>query len=448
MRGRGWPVLLVSILLPACGEHARKDIPPAPPSDLAVAAPTSGQSVLTWKDNTPDETGFRVDRSEDGGTTWTAAVATPPDATSAVDAGLGPARTYHYRVSALFPWGAGEPSGIAPATLPNMAWGAAPPSPAGLEARWGACAVYDPERRRMLVVGGDSPSGYRSDVWALALDDPDLSTAVWAPLPANGTPPEARAHSAAVYDPVRKRLILFGGFGFSGLSSEVWTLTLPAVGTPTWSRMSVTDGPDPRMLMSAVYDSAGDRVICYGGAVAGSHSDETWALRLSGTGAPSWANLGAGPRPLIEHVAVYDPVGRRMIVYGGAGSGSSNGSTYVLSLPLETEGLPYAWSELVPEAAAPLVPRAAASAVLDAANRRMVVYGGYDPFLALLDEVWMLPLSGAPAWRAVSPSDSPPPPRAHAPAVYDADLGRLVVFSGFDADFFDFIDDAAWPLQF
>lgn len=448
MRDRGVCVLVVCLLLPACGDPAGKDAAPQAPSDLAVAAATSGQSVLIWKDNTPDETAFLVERSADAGTTWTTALSAPADATSAVDAGLEPARTYHYRVRALFPWGASSPSGTVPSTLPNMSWGAPPGSPSGLGARAGACAVYDPVGRRMLLVGGDSPDGFRSDVWALALDGPDLTTAAWSELSPDGTPPEGRSHSAAVYDPVRRRLILFGGFGFAGLSSEVWTLSLPASGTPAWSPLSPAGGPSPRMAMTAVYDAAGDRVVIHGGVVGASQTAETWALRLSGTGAPSWANLGPGPKPLAEHVAVYDPEGRRMIVYGGAGNATPNGATYSLALPLESEGLPYAWSELVPEASAPLVPRAAASAVLDAANRRLVVCGGYDPSLVRLDEVWMLPLSGPPVWSAVVPSGSAPPPRSYGSAAYDADLGRMILFSGFDVDLWEFIDDAAWPLQF
>ena len=68
-------------------------------------------------------------------------------------------------------------------------------------------AIYDPRRDRMLLVGGN-PGAPGSDVWALSL----TGVATWAQLLPAGVPPSGRNASAAVYDSVRDRILVFGGY--------------------------------------------------------------------------------------------------------------------------------------------------------------------------------------------------------------------------------------------
>ncbi len=84
-------------------------------------------------------------------------------------------------------------------------------------------AVYDPVRDRMVVFGGCS-GPYLNDVWALSL----AGTPAWTQLsPSGSTPPVARYSHTAIYDPVRDRMVVFGGSSGSGRSSlanDVWAL--------------------------------------------------------------------------------------------------------------------------------------------------------------------------------------------------------------------------------
>jgi fibronectin type 3 domain-containing protein len=73
--------------------------PVAPSGATAIAASTS-QITVSWTDNSPDETGFRVERSSNGGQTWTLATTAAADAVSFEDSGLAAGTTYRYRVSA------------------------------------------------------------------------------------------------------------------------------------------------------------------------------------------------------------------------------------------------------------------------------------------------------------------------------------------------------------
>jgi len=72
--------------------------PPAAPS--GVQANVAGSQVtVNWTDNSNDETGFKVQRSEDGNT-WTTVATVAPNSTSARDTSVGCGKTYSYQVLA------------------------------------------------------------------------------------------------------------------------------------------------------------------------------------------------------------------------------------------------------------------------------------------------------------------------------------------------------------
>ena len=69
------------------------------PSNLTAEAIGSSQIRLTWRDNSTNESGFRIERRSSG-TDWNVVVWTGRNRTLFVDAGLNPASTYSYRVLA------------------------------------------------------------------------------------------------------------------------------------------------------------------------------------------------------------------------------------------------------------------------------------------------------------------------------------------------------------
>jgi hypothetical protein len=80
---------------------------PAAPSSLTAAGVSSSQINLTWSDNSGNETGFNVERSNDG-TTFTQIATVGANATSYANTGLRKNKTYYYRVRA---YNAGGSSG-------------------------------------------------------------------------------------------------------------------------------------------------------------------------------------------------------------------------------------------------------------------------------------------------------------------------------------------------
>ncbi len=75
------------------------DITLNPPSNLTAEPIGSSQIRLTWRDNSTNESGFRIERRSSG-TDWNVVVWTGRNRTLFVDAGLNPASTYSYRVLA------------------------------------------------------------------------------------------------------------------------------------------------------------------------------------------------------------------------------------------------------------------------------------------------------------------------------------------------------------
>jgi hypothetical protein len=74
--------------------------PPAAPSNLGAHATTKSQINLTWRDNSSDESGFRIERRQDGSATWIEIDTVNANISVYSDFGLECDTTYHYRVRA------------------------------------------------------------------------------------------------------------------------------------------------------------------------------------------------------------------------------------------------------------------------------------------------------------------------------------------------------------
>ncbi len=307
---------------------------------------------------------------------------------------------------------------------PSGEWDQLPPP----SARVAHSAIYDPVRDRMIVFGGSDDSGYRNDVWALNLS----GTPAWSALSPTGTLPTARQGHTAIYDPVRDRMVVFGGSdGRLGTFSlnEVWALSLS--GTPGWSALSPSGTlPNGRYSHTAIYDPMRDRMVVFGGADdSGSINNVCWALSLSGT--PAWSALsptGTLPSAHYGHTALYDPTRDRMVVFGGYDGSGFRNDVWALGL----SGTP-AWSALSPTGTLP-AGRDGHTAIYDPVRDRVVVFGGFDggpePVIFGLNDVWALSLSGTPGWGALSPTATMPTRRDGHTAIYDPVRDCMIVFGG------------------
>src|SRR5207253_751648 len=134
----------------------------APPTGLAATALSSSQINLSWTapaDNGGSAiTGYKIERSTDGGTTWNALMAnTGNTATTYSDTGLAHTTTYTYRVSAINSVGTSSSSGTTSATTTAVA----PSSPTGLAATAVSSSQISLGRSVPADNGGSTITGYK-----------------------------------------------------------------------------------------------------------------------------------------------------------------------------------------------------------------------------------------------------------------------------------------------
>src|SRR5262245_45288555 len=136
--------------------------------------------------------------------------------------------------------------------------------------------------------------------------------AAWVPLVVPGN-----TSHGAVLDPGRDRMLVFGGESGFGFSNRV--RAFPLSGTSDWIPIDVLgSAPIPRRSAGVVYDPVRDRLLVFGGSDGVTTYNDLWALSLAGT--PHWSFLGSGGAlvpPREEHVMVYDAARDRLVVFGG-----------------------------------------------------------------------------------------------------------------------------------
>jgi hypothetical protein len=152
--------------------------PTVPAATEVTAVATLDTIALTWTD-VADETGYRVERSPDGTTSWVELATTGQDVTTYVNATLSPDTTYFYRVIATNDGGDSPASNVASATTEA-------PSPV-IEGV--APATEAPAAGGLQTVDGDPavPAGL------LAADTPAAGGALAASDPATPDPVEIAA---------------------------------------------------------------------------------------------------------------------------------------------------------------------------------------------------------------------------------------------------------------
>ena len=260
-------------------------------------------------------------------------------------------------------------------------------------------AIYDPIRRRMIVFGGDTGTsdGATNKVWALSMDNPST----WDELHPLGTPPAARSFATGVYDALYDRLIVYGGY--PGMS-DAWALSLS--GQPSWTNLSPGGVlPPGRWGATTTYDPVGNRMVMFGGW--SDNSNNTWTLSLGAQ--PTWTQLplpGLRPHALLSPCSIYDPADRKMVIYGGLASSVNYPEPWQLTLGNTTPE----WSAIPHTSTVPPLRRFHAGAYCSAASQ-FAVFGGFDDAGQVFrNDLWIMQLSTvnqSPHITSFSPTSGP-----------------------------------------
>jgi hypothetical protein len=323
--------------------------------------------------------------------------------------------------------------------------------------RGGHSLAFDPTRGMVHMFGGQvdsTGSGYGSSLsnglWSLASGS---SSPAWSPGIVTGGPLLPRRGAALAVDPVRDRMILFGGSNGNLSTNEVWQR--PLAGGTAWTRLNIGGTlPHQRSDAAMVYDPDGDRLLVYGGFDNNTYPyvplGDLWALSLTGT--PHWTRLttgtGAAPAACGDATLTWDPVNGCAYLVGGVnnsnfGQGTVRASqVWKLALSpapawqLVSAGVPDAYNSQ----------EVTAAAFYDAAQGLLVrvaysyrYFGSPDTVPA----VWTLAPSADTSWTALAASGTPPAQSSDAIGVFDTQARRLVWFGGFNTG-----SEGTWALSF
>jgi len=289
-------------------------------------------------------------------------------------------------------------------------------APAGREA---AATIYDPLRRRLIVFGGAGPVDRLDDVRALSLE-----SGTWEQIAPSGPWPAARSGHVAVYDPVQDRMIVHGGFDGADILDDTWALNL--TGPPSWTKLfpaGVT--PPARSGASACWDTKRNQMVLFGGWDGTLPSHDMFTLSFDPT--PTWTKVIQGGLDLsarLAHAAVYDPVRDRMLVFGGTTVTLHYPDLFAISLASPLSG--WTWLGNAPHT------RYGHAMLFDPVRDRLLVFGGFlNHDAEPTDEVWSFPLQGTPMlWNEVFTLGPWPQGRALCSLVHDLATDRWVMFGG------------------
>ena len=323
-----------------------------------------------------------------------------------------------------------------------------------------ASAVYDPSTNQMFVFAGQhAPTSTDfGDTWVVQNVVPSSATTQenlqWIRLAISGKGPSVRFGHSAVYNPTSNRMIVFGGgTGFPGpCVNDLWVITHlnSQGGTPAWKQYVATGNlPPVREGHTAVYDSANNKLIVFGGTdCSGTYYNDLWILNnADGSGAtPSWTQvtpIGTPPNVRSQATAIYDSVNNVMTLFGGGSSTSAvYNDVWTLANANGVTGTP-TWTQVSATGTAPAA-RQAHSAIYDSANNRMTIYGGSNNKGKVVNDGWILTnangIGGTSAWVQLVSTAAGPYRKSHT-AIYDPVSNDMVIFGGDSQIPLNFTDD-------
>lgn len=196
------------------------------------------------------------------------------------------------------------------------------PQPPG---RASPAMAYDAARGRTVMFGGSCPTC--NDTW-------EWDGASWTPAAlsdAGVTTPGRRQAAAMVYDPARRVVVLFGGFGSTGAGlGDTWEWD-----GKTWMQRTPTMSPSVRGDHKMVWDDAAARLLLYGGCPASSSTpaacnSELWSFDPMGAGTWTLLSVPGGPALRRRFAMTYDTRRSSIILFGGQGTTAYFNDTWEL----------------------------------------------------------------------------------------------------------------------
>jgi len=275
--------------------------------------------------------------------------------------------------------------------------------------RWLPAMAYDSNRGRIVLFGGvgGTPPYSSSD----ALDDTwEFDGVSWRRVDMENTPPGRWAHTM-VYDTVRHRIVLFGGYNVDQQFGDTWEYD-----GETWVRITTDHLPGPVSGHGMSFDTNRGRTVVFSGILYPDPSDprsgfilaEHWEYDGNDWEKQPWKS-GWPARTGAQ--MVYDTRRGVTVLYGGQTSDTTtweyNGTDWRQRTTVNSPGR-----------------RNRHAIAFDSLRRRSVLFGGFGAN----DRTWEY---DGTDWVLIDTASAPSPRHGHAMA-YHAGRAKVILFGGSD----------------
>ena len=295
--------------------------------------------------------------------------------------------------------------------------------------------VYDPTRKRMLLFGGYNGTTNFNDVWELTLDPLASPQPQWRQLAPTGTPPSARRTHVAIFDATLNRMIV--GFGYTtGDNNDLYSLSFSGSRDGAWTTLSPTGTvPAARSQPSIANDPTHNKAYLVGGWGAARYND-IQELDYSTTNCAWTAKSADGAAGAMskrnDPAVIWDDIASRLIIFGG-----SDGTNY-LNDTWQYVPSTNTWTDktAVFSGTAPST-RELMFKGHDTVNNRLVIFGGRAGTTAALvrdDYAYLTLAAGSETWNVTTPTAGEKSYGAWTNAgCYDPENQLMLCFGGFDS---------------
>ena len=291
-------------------------------------------------------------------------------------------------------------------------------SPGG---RFDVGMAYDSGSKNIVLFGGVGKSGRFGDTWIY-----DIAVNTWTnAAPENGPP--KRSDMGIAYDSDAKKIVIFSGYGEGDeIYDDTWVYD---VSSNTWTQMAPESHPVARYGGAMVYDTYTKKTLLFGGhLITGGYENEVWAYDY---GSDDWEKIVTQSKPPIRywHDLAYDPVGNRIILFGGTGAGTDLSDTWIYSCKTQS------WSKVV--SSENPGKRSLPSLAYDVTLKKTILFGGatlsHTTDFVYYNETWALDKNSQ--WGILSAESLPPEPIKTETSIpgfqpYEVLIGLLVATIG------------------
>jgi len=285
-----------------------------------------------------------------------------------------------------------------------------------------------------------STSNFRplNDLWQL-LNANTPTNMEWRPMTPTGDLPRSRWIARIVGDPSHDRIYMFGGAHgtTSPCANDTWVIENASMlrAPSQWKRLRTTNDPSPRADFEFAFDTASGKLIVVGGHdCIRQRFGDVWTLESRNASA-AWqqlqpdTTLGA-PSPRSSAAYAWDPVGRRLLLFGGHDDRAPNDDLWVLWLAPTPRWRPLSCAGDHPPAIS------GAMATYDATRDRMIIVGGVTAEAHSLSTIWILDGSRAAQcrWTKATVRGDPISARGYGFVTWDERAQMAIVVGGIVAN--------------